>query len=247
MSKVQVFDPPMCCSTGVCGPEVDPALVRFASDLEWLKEKGVEVERFNLSQEPAKFVAHAVVTEAMRGRDDALPLVLLDGKIVSQGTYLSRDALAGLVGLASPKSIYTEAVAELVAIGAAIASNCEPCFRFHYDKARKLGVSKEDMARAVATAKMVKEAPAKAVLDLAEKYLGGKVESAEARVVTRREAAVRPGRDCSLATNPNARGSHPLGRASTEAGISREFLPGDPASSSVSDYWAAADSQPESK
>jgi AhpD family alkylhydroperoxidase len=180
MSKVQVFDPPMCCSTGVCGPEVDPALVRFASDLEWLKEKGVEVERFNLSQEPAKFVAHTAVTEAMRGRDDALPLVLLDGKIVSQGTYLTRDALARLVGLTSPKSLYTEAVAELVAIGAAIASNCEPCFRFHYDKARKLGVSKEDMAHAVATAKMVKEAPAKAVLDLAEKYLGGKVESVEA-------------------------------------------------------------------
>ena len=131
MSKVQVFDPPMCCSTGVCGPEVDPALVRFASDLEWLKENGFEVERFNLSQEPAKFVAHTVVTEAMRGRDDALPLVLLDGKIVSQGTYLSRDALAGLVGLAAPKSLYTGAVAELVAIGAAIASKegpdaCQP-------------------------------------------------------------------------------------------------------------------------
>jgi AhpD family alkylhydroperoxidase len=180
MSKVQVFDPPMCCSTGVCGPEVDPVLVRFASDLEWLKENGVEVERFHLSQEPAKFAAQPAVTEAMRGRDDALPLVLLDGKIVSRGTYLTRDALAGLVGLSAPKSIYSEAVAELVAIGAAIASSCEPCFRFHYDKARKLGVSKEDMAHAVATAKMVKEAPAKAVLDLAEKYLGGKVESAEA-------------------------------------------------------------------
>ncbi len=51
MSKVQVFDPPMCCSTGVCGPQVDPALVRFAADLEWLKASGVEVERFNLSQD----------------------------------------------------------------------------------------------------------------------------------------------------------------------------------------------------
>jgi AhpD family alkylhydroperoxidase len=179
MSKVQVFDPPMCCSTGVCGPEVDPALVRFASDLEWLKENGVEVERFNLSQEPAKFVAHTAVTEAMRGRDDALPLVLLDGKIVSQGTYLTRDALAGLVGLTAPKSLYTEAVAELVAIGAAVASNCEPCFRFHYDKARKVGVSKEDMAQAVATAKMVKESPARAVVALAEKYLGTKIATKE--------------------------------------------------------------------
>ena len=142
MSKVQVFDPPMCCSTGVCGPEVDPALVRFAADLEWLKGNGVEVERFNLGQEPAAFVGNAVVAQAMRGRDDALPLVLVDGKIAAQGSYPAREVLAELVGGLPPaKSIYSEAVQELVAIGAAIASNCEPCFRFHFDKARKLGVS----------------------------------------------------------------------------------------------------------
>lgn len=68
-------------------------------------------------------------------------------------------------------SIYTESVQELVAIGAAIAANCEPCFKFHFDKARKLGVSNEDMLRAVQTANKVKEAPAKAVLGLAERYL----------------------------------------------------------------------------
>jgi len=60
-----------------------------------------------------------------------------------------------------------------VAIGAAIASNCDPCFRYHFYKARKLGVSKEDMARAVATAQSVKEAPAQAVLELAKRYLQG--------------------------------------------------------------------------
>jgi len=180
MSKVQVFDPPMCCSTGVCGPEVDPSLVRFAADLEWLRTKGVEVERFNLSQEPAAFVGNPAVAQAMRGGDGALPLLLVDGKIAAQGRYPAREALAALVGIETPKIIYSEAVQELVAIGAAIASNCEPCFRFHYDKARKLGVSREDMARAVATAKMVKEAPARAVLELAEKYLGAKVENEEA-------------------------------------------------------------------
>jgi len=171
MSKLQVFDPAMCCSTGVCGPEVDPVLVRFAADLEWLKENGLVVERFNLSQEPAAFVGNPEVVAAMRARDDALPLLLLNGKIVAQGSYPEREALAGIFGVAVPNRLYTEAVAELVAIGAAIASNCEPCFRFHYDKARKLGVSKEDMARAVATAKAVKESPARAVVALAEKYL----------------------------------------------------------------------------
>ena len=98
MPKVQVFDPPMCCSTGVCGPEVDPALVRFAADLEWLKANGVEVERFNLSQEPAAFVGNPVVAQAIRGRDDGLPLLLVDGKIVAQGSYPAREVLAELAG-----------------------------------------------------------------------------------------------------------------------------------------------------
>ncbi len=180
MPKVQVFDPPMCCSTGVCGPDVDPALVRFAADLEWLKSKGIEVERFNLSQDPAAFVRHAAVADAMRSRNDVLPLVLVDGQIASFGKYPAREALAALVGLEAPRSIYSEAVQELVALGAAVAANCEPCFRFHYDRARKLGVSKEDMSRAVATARTVKEAPARAVLELADRYLGERAESAKA-------------------------------------------------------------------
>jgi hypothetical protein len=104
MSKVQVFDPPMCCSTGVCGPQVDPALVRFAADLEWLKANGVAVERFNLSQEPAAFVGNPVVAQAIRGRDDALPLLLVDGKIAAQGSYPAREVLAELVGVAAPKT-----------------------------------------------------------------------------------------------------------------------------------------------
>jgi hypothetical protein len=112
MPKVQVFDPPMCCSTGVCGPEVDPVLVRFAADVEWLKANGAVVERFNLSQEPASFVSNAAVAAAMRQRDDALPLLLLDGKVVAQGSYPAREVLAELVGIALPKSIYTEAVQE---------------------------------------------------------------------------------------------------------------------------------------
>jgi AhpD family alkylhydroperoxidase len=200
MSTLQVFDPPMCCATGVCGPEVDPGLVRFAADLEWLKASGVEVERFNLAQAPAAFVGNAVVAQALRGREDGLPLLLVDGRIVAQGSYPSREALAELVGLAVPRSIYSEAVQELVAIGAAIAANCEPCFRFHFDKARKLGVSKDDMTRAVSTAQMVKDSPARAMLALAEKYLG-----------TRPAAKEAPGACC--APGPGAPADVPAGAA----------------------------------
>ena len=62
-------------------------------------------------------------------------------------------------------------VRELIAIGAAIACNCEMCFKFHFDKARKIGVSDEDMFAAVETGTMVKNASAQSVKDLAYKYL----------------------------------------------------------------------------
>lgn len=127
MSKLQVFDPPMCCATGVCGPEVDPALVRFASDLEWLKSNGVEVERFNLAQEPAAFVGHPVVAQAIRGREDGLPLLLVDGTIVAQGSYPARAVLAELAGVTAPKSLYGEAVQEPVANGGSTSAPKKCC------------------------------------------------------------------------------------------------------------------------
>lgn len=173
MSIIQVFDPAMCCSTGVCGPSVDPKLVRFAADLDWVKNQGATVKRFNLAQQPADFAADSDVKAALEvSVDESLPLIKVDGAVKSKGRYPGRDELAEWAGLARPEpSLYSEAVAELVAIGAAIASNCDSCFKFHFDKARKLGVSKDDMLQAVKTAQSVKESPAKSISDLAARML----------------------------------------------------------------------------
>ena len=105
--------------------------------------------------------------------NDCLPLIFVNGAMVSRGSYPTRKELATLADFPNEEasSLYTEAVAELVAIGASIASNCEPCFKFHFDKARKLGVSIEDMTRAVDTAQAVKENPARSVLSLANRLL----------------------------------------------------------------------------
>jgi len=95
MTSVKVFDPAMCCSSGVCGPSVDPQLARFAADLDWLAGEGVSVERFNLAQQPEAFVAHDQVTDALRERGEgALPLILVDDLKVIEGAYPSRDQLA---------------------------------------------------------------------------------------------------------------------------------------------------------
>ena len=103
MTAVRVFDPAMCCSTGICGPSVDPQLARFAADLDWLKSQGVAVERFNLSQQPAAFADDAAVKSALETKGEAgLPLVKVNGEVKSSGTYPSRNELAAWAGVAAP-------------------------------------------------------------------------------------------------------------------------------------------------
>jgi len=165
----------MCCSTGVCGPEVDPKLVRFAGDLDWLKERGVRVERINLAQEPGRFVENAAVKELLdRSGGDDLPAIIVDDTLVANGRYPGREELAYFVGL-SPKPTpldLSEQVKELIALGAAIGASCAPCFKVHYDKARKHGVTPEAMREAVRIGEAVKAASAKNILGLAEKLIG---------------------------------------------------------------------------
>jgi len=95
----------MCCSTGVCGTDVDSKLVQFASDLNWLKEQGSSVERFNLSQQPAAFAGNAAVRDALTAQgNDCLPLMLVDGIIVTRSIYPTRDQLATLAGVKAEDS-----------------------------------------------------------------------------------------------------------------------------------------------
>ncbi|MFW6083690.1 MAG: arsenite efflux transporter metallochaperone ArsD [Gemmatimonadota bacterium] len=97
---LRVFDQPMCCSTGVCGPDVDPALVRFAADLDWLRRQGVTVQRFNPSREPRAFASHAAVRRALVERGSrSLPLVLWGEATVASGAYPDRGVLGRAVGL----------------------------------------------------------------------------------------------------------------------------------------------------
>lgn len=94
MKTIRVFDKPMCCSTGICGPSVDPVLPRFAADLEWLKSQGHDVERYNLAQQPAEFAKNELVKETLAKEGvDCLPLILFDGRIVNRRGYPSRELL----------------------------------------------------------------------------------------------------------------------------------------------------------
>lgn len=101
MKKLEVFDPAMCCSTGVCGVEVDPVLAQFAADLKWVEAQGVAVARHNLGQEPQAFAANPAVLKEMEAGIDRLPVLTVDGHIIATGLYPSRQQLAQKLGLSA--------------------------------------------------------------------------------------------------------------------------------------------------
>ncbi len=99
MKKLEVFDPAMCCSTGICGVEVDPVLVQFSADLQWLAEHDIQVKRYNLSQEPQAFAGNPDVVKEMEAGMDRLPILAVDGHLVSTGMYPSRMQLVQKLGI----------------------------------------------------------------------------------------------------------------------------------------------------
>lgn len=88
MKTIQVYDPSMCCSTGICGTAVDPDLVSFAAMLAQLATHGVHIERYNLGRQPLAFVQNPAV-KALLEKDgaEALPLMFWDGELKLKGRY----------------------------------------------------------------------------------------------------------------------------------------------------------------
>ena len=180
MKTIEIYDPAMCCPTGLCGPSIDPELSRVAADLEQLKKSGVTVKRYNLSQDAGAFVENAVVKKLLdQEGPDVLPVTIANDQVIKKQAYPSHEELEDLFGSLPERprekqNLLSEDIRELIAIGASIAANCEPCFRAHYKKAKDAGVSKEEMLEAVAVGDGVKNASAKNILNLADRYLAGK-------------------------------------------------------------------------
>jgi arsenite methyltransferase len=107
MTRVlEVFDRPMCCSSGVCGPKVDERLVQFSAALAWLRAQGIQVERYNPTQQYDAFAGNTAVVRAINTLGtECLPLILMDGEIVSRGGYPSKEELAVMAGIEDGKEV----------------------------------------------------------------------------------------------------------------------------------------------
>ena len=82
MNKMQIFEPAMCCSTGLCGVGVDPELLRISTVLNTLQKNGVKVDRFNLSNAPQEFITNQVVNKFIQEHGvNGLPITVVDNEI----------------------------------------------------------------------------------------------------------------------------------------------------------------------
>lgn len=98
MKKMQIFEPAMCCSTGLCGVGIDPELLRISTVLNSLKKNGIVVERYNLTNAPMEFVNNQAVNRLINGKGvEKLPAIVLDGEIIITGRYPTNEEFSKLL------------------------------------------------------------------------------------------------------------------------------------------------------
>jgi hypothetical protein len=96
--KITILDPAMCCSTGVCGPEVDDNLVQTAANVKWLKSLGLDVARHNISNDSIAFQEYPEAIEKLKMDGlNSLPYILKDGRIIMFGRYPDRTEWENLI------------------------------------------------------------------------------------------------------------------------------------------------------
>lgn len=111
MPSIAVFEPALCCNTGVCGEDVDQNLVTFTADMVWLLEQGASITRHNLANDPMAFANNETVKSFLEiAGSSGLPLVSVDGVTVATGRYPTRAELARWAGLESPAAMPTGAI-----------------------------------------------------------------------------------------------------------------------------------------
>lgn len=128
VSTLTVYDPAMCCSTGICGTDVDQRLVDLAADLDWLKAQGVTVQRFGLSREPEAFVANEAIRQLMQESEgDDLPAFMVGDVLKAKGRYPDRAELAGWFGIEAVETVAATAPSSCCGGGAGTRAEASGC------------------------------------------------------------------------------------------------------------------------
>ena len=179
--KITILDPALCCNTGVCGPDVDDALVQTAANVKWLKSLGYEVNRHNISNDGAAFKEYPVAIEKLKADGvDSLPYILINDKMVKTGDYPTKEEWLQLISpetaTASENNIPEKGQSFkrteiLIGIGAAIAASNESSLNEFVSAAKKMGIEIEEIAQAMNIGNEAKNSLSSKVISLANSLL----------------------------------------------------------------------------
>lgn len=96
MRKLEIYEPPLCCPTGVCGPAPDPVLIELQESILRWKKAGIVVERMAINQVPQRFMENKAVVDLLtREGQEVLPISLLDGELICKGRYPTDELVVG--------------------------------------------------------------------------------------------------------------------------------------------------------
>ena len=127
MSKVEVFEPALCCATGVCGENVDQQLVIFSADLDFVVSRGGDISRYNMASEPQAFAENDTVRAFLHvAGSSGLPLVLVDGITAMTGRYPDRGQLAAWAGIDQPDETIPLGIEDTTAAGGGCCGSDSP-------------------------------------------------------------------------------------------------------------------------
>jgi hypothetical protein len=91
---LEIFEPSLCCSSGVCGPEPDKALIDLQNAIQILSKAKVEVKRYAINQVPLAFTGNPVVKQFITTEGPGkLPITLLNGQIIKKESYPTLEEL----------------------------------------------------------------------------------------------------------------------------------------------------------
>lgn len=92
--KLEIFEPALCCATGVCGPEPDQKLIDLQNTINLLGKLQIETKRYAINQAPMEFVRNETVKAYIKEHGPShLPITLLDGKLIHIKNYPTIETL----------------------------------------------------------------------------------------------------------------------------------------------------------
>lgn len=100
MKKIRIYERAMCCPTGLCGPVLDPELLRISTAIDNMVKNNVDIDRYNLSSAPEEFAKNEKIKEQLKEKGKyALPITTVDDEIIMTGRYLTNDEFAEISGI----------------------------------------------------------------------------------------------------------------------------------------------------